>query len=250
MASTNKHNDDDEDRAGRRERDRTRLRGGRPPRRARHARGHARGGRVRGRMVDLSAAQRRTKRRQGRGAGRRADLRSASGDAVGETRAGCRRGQGLPACSHCARAPSWTGWPRSASRREVLGRAQGDEPRARRDGRSSSPEHGKTVPDRGGSLNREGLRSGDTVALRTEPEPPDGDRMVARFGQEMTLKRFRRVSEECIEFEPESTNPSTRGSGSVRRPKTSRSSAWWFPPAASTGWSPCGLKGRVLTDGY
>ena len=85
MASTNKHNDDDEDRAGRRERDRTRLRGGRPPRQARHARGHARGGRVRGRIVDPSArTQRCTKRRQGGGPGRWAELRSASGDAVGE----------------------------------------------------------------------------------------------------------------------------------------------------------------------
>ena len=34
--------------------------------------------------------------------------------------------------------------------------------------------------------------------------------MVARIGQKITLKRFRHVSDECVELEPESTNPKHR----------------------------------------
>ena len=60
---------------------------------------------------------------------------------------------------------------------------------------------------RGDSLDRAGFRTGDTVAVRKEQEPSDGDLVVARIGQEITLKRFRRISDECIELEPESTNP-------------------------------------------
>ena len=60
---------------------------------------------------------------------------------------------------------------------------------------------------RGDSLDRAGIRTGDTVAVRKEQEPADGDLVVARIGQEITLKRFRQVSDECIELKPESTNP-------------------------------------------
>ena len=60
---------------------------------------------------------------------------------------------------------------------------------------------------RGDSLDRAGFRTGDTVAVRKEREPKDGDLVVARIGQEITLKRFRQISDECIVLEPESMNP-------------------------------------------
>ena len=34
--------------------------------------------------------------------------------------------------------------------------------------------------------------------------------MVARIGQEITLKRLRRIDDRCIKLEPESTNPEHR----------------------------------------
>ena len=34
--------------------------------------------------------------------------------------------------------------------------------------------------------------------------------MVARIGQGITLKRLRRINDECVELEPESTNPKHR----------------------------------------
>ena len=60
---------------------------------------------------------------------------------------------------------------------------------------------------RGDSLDRAGFRTGDTVAVRRQPEANDGDLVVARIGQEITLKRFRRIDAGRIELEPESTNP-------------------------------------------
>ena len=63
---------------------------------------------------------------------------------------------------------------------------------------------------RGDSLDRAGLRTGDIVAVRRQPEANDGDLVVARIGQEITLKQFRHVSNQCIKLEPESTNPEHR----------------------------------------
>ena len=60
---------------------------------------------------------------------------------------------------------------------------------------------------RGDSLDKAGFRTGDTVAVRRQPEANDGDLVVARVGQEITLKRFRQVGDDCIVLEPESTNP-------------------------------------------
>ena len=54
--------------------------------------------------------------------------------------------------------------------------------------------------------DRAGFRTGDPVAVRKEQEPTDGDLVIARIEHEITLKRFRQVSAECIELEPESTN--------------------------------------------
>ena len=63
---------------------------------------------------------------------------------------------------------------------------------------------------RGDSLDRAGFRTGDIVAVRRQPEANDGDLVVARIGQEITLKRLRRIDDECLELEPESTNPKHR----------------------------------------
>ena len=58
----------------------------------------------------------------------------------------------------------------------------------------------------GDSLDRAGFRTGDVVAVRRNPDVRDGDLVVARIGQEITLKRFRRINGGCVELQPESTN--------------------------------------------
>ena len=59
----------------------------------------------------------------------------------------------------------------------------------------------------GDSLNRAGLASGDIVAVRRQPEAEDGDIVLARIGEEVTLKRFQRIDDERTELQPVSTNP-------------------------------------------
>ena len=63
---------------------------------------------------------------------------------------------------------------------------------------------------RGDSLDRAGFRTGDIVAVRRQPEANDGDLVVARIGQEIALKRFRRIDDACVELQPESSNPKHR----------------------------------------
>ena len=63
---------------------------------------------------------------------------------------------------------------------------------------------------RGDSLDRAGFRTGDIVAVRRQPEAKDGDLVVARIGQEIALKRFRRIDDACVELQPESSNPKHR----------------------------------------
>ena len=60
---------------------------------------------------------------------------------------------------------------------------------------------------RGDSMDRTGLRDGDLVAIRATPEANSGDVVVARFGDEVTLKRFVRVDERHVELRPDSHNP-------------------------------------------
>lgn len=201
--------------------------------------------------MDPSArTQRCTKRRQGGVPGRWADLRSASGDAVGELAKDVGEAKASPPATIAPeRRLGQDGLEAPAGTRSSVAR-RGTNPERGRDGRSSSPERGKTAPDRGGSLNREGLRSGDTVALRTEPEPRDGDRMVARFGQEMTLKRFRRVSEECIKFEPESTNPEHETFRIDPTTEDFEIVSMVVPASRVDRLVAVRAEGRVLTDGY
>ena len=59
----------------------------------------------------------------------------------------------------------------------------------------------------GDSLDKNGFRSGDIVAVHREPEACDGDIVVARIGSDITMKRYRRTHEHWIELQPESTNP-------------------------------------------
>ena len=59
----------------------------------------------------------------------------------------------------------------------------------------------------GDSLDKVGFRTGDIVAVRRQPEAVDGDVVVARIGEEVTLKRYHRASEELVELKPESSNP-------------------------------------------
>ena len=59
----------------------------------------------------------------------------------------------------------------------------------------------------GDSLDKVGFASGDIVAVRRQPEAHDGDVVLARIGEEVTLKRFQRTGPHTVEFQPASTNP-------------------------------------------
>ena len=60
---------------------------------------------------------------------------------------------------------------------------------------------------RGNSMERTGLREGDVVAIRATPEAKNGDVVVSRFGNEVTLKRFVQLDERQVELRPDSNNP-------------------------------------------
>ena len=59
----------------------------------------------------------------------------------------------------------------------------------------------------GDSLDAAGFASGDIVAVRKQPEANNGDIVLARIGQTATLKRYQRLNEDTVEFQPVSTNP-------------------------------------------
>ena len=59
----------------------------------------------------------------------------------------------------------------------------------------------------GDSLNQIGFATGDMVAIRRQPEANDGDVVLARIGDAVTLKRYQRTGPDTLEFQPESTNP-------------------------------------------
>ena len=64
------------------------------------------------------------------------------------------------------------------------------------------PDYFLTV--RGNSMEKTGLRDGDVVAVRATNEASNRDVVVARFGDEVTLKRYFRLDERHIELRPES----------------------------------------------
>ena len=59
----------------------------------------------------------------------------------------------------------------------------------------------------GDSMDRVGYRSGDIVAVKRNPEPGEGEVVIARIGQEITLKCFHRAGRNRIELQPRSSNP-------------------------------------------
>ena len=62
----------------------------------------------------------------------------------------------------------------------------------------------------GDSMDLVGYRSGDIVAVKRNPEPSEGDVVIARLGQEITLKCFHRAGRDRIELQPRSSNPEHR----------------------------------------
>ena len=67
------------------------------------------------------------------------------------------------------------------------------------------PDYFLTVA--GDSMNRTGLLDGDIVAIHKIPDARSGQVVVARFGDEVTLKRLKRIDARHVELRPESTNP-------------------------------------------
>ena len=59
----------------------------------------------------------------------------------------------------------------------------------------------------GDSLDKVGFTTGDIVAVRHQPEARNGDIVLARIGEEVTLKRYEQTGPHTVEFQPESTNP-------------------------------------------
>ena len=59
---------------------------------------------------------------------------------------------------------------------------------------------------RGDSIDRTGITDGSIVAVKRTPEAKTGQLIVARFGDEVTLKRLFRVDDRHVELRPESRN--------------------------------------------
>ena len=59
----------------------------------------------------------------------------------------------------------------------------------------------------GDSMNLLGFVTGSVVAVKAQSDAENGQVVVARIGEELTLKRYRRVDERHVELRPESTNP-------------------------------------------
>ena len=87
-------------------------------------------------------------------------------------------------------------------------RVTGHIPRAVAEMFSPRPDYFLTV--QGDSMDRLGLTTGTLVAIKKTTEARDGDIVVARIGDDVTLKRFRRKSPREVELSPESTNPTHR----------------------------------------
>ena len=73
-------------------------------------------------------------------------------------------------------------------------------------------------------MDRVGYRSGDIVAVRRNPEPGEGEVVIARIGQEITLKCFHRAGRNRIELQPRSSNPEHKPIVIDKTTRTGRSS--------------------------
>ena len=62
----------------------------------------------------------------------------------------------------------------------------------------------------GDSMDRVGYRSNDIVAVKRNPNPAEGEVVIARIGHDITLKCFHRATEDRIELQPRSSNPEHR----------------------------------------
>ncbi|MDE2906239.1 MAG: transcriptional repressor LexA [Acidobacteriota bacterium] len=69
------------------------------------------------------------------------------------------------------------------------------------------PEADFYVTVEGDSMDRVGYRSGDIVAVKRNPDPGEGQVVIARIGHEITLKCFHRAGRNRIELQPRSSNP-------------------------------------------
>ena len=76
--------------------------------------------------------------------------------------------------------------------------------------RQIHPQADFYVVVRGDSMSSVGYRTGDIIAIKRTPDAADGDVVMARIGTEITLKCFRRPSEDRIELRPCSKNPEHR----------------------------------------
>ena len=75
----------------------------------------------------------------------------------------------------------------------------------------SIAEHFQPRPDflltvRGDSMEKAGIKAGDIIAVHKTPEAKSGQIVVARFGDEVTVKRYVRIDERHVELRPESHN--------------------------------------------
>ena len=88
------------------------------------------------------------------------------------------------------------------------GRVTARLPRSARELFSPPPNYFLQV--KGDSMDKLGLRTGTVVAVKAQQVAENGDVVVARIGDEVTLKRFVRLSKRHVELRPESTNPKHR----------------------------------------
>ena len=77
---------------------------------------------------------------------------------------------------------------------------------------ASIAEHFRPQPDflltvRGDSMENAGIRDGDLIAVHRTSEARTGQIIVARFGDEVTMKRFVQRDDRHVELRPESSNP-------------------------------------------
>ena len=72
------------------------------------------------------------------------------------------------------------------------------------------PQASLYVVVHGDSMDLIGYRHGDIVAVNSNPNPADGDVVIARIGSEITMKRFHQVGNERVELQPRSSNPEHR----------------------------------------
>ena len=56
-------------------------------------------------------------------------------------------------------------------------------------------------------MNLLGFVTGSVVAVKSQPTADNGEVIVARLEEEVTLKRYFRKDERRVELRPESTNP-------------------------------------------